>query len=66
MGLLAWLTGDDATIPHWTPQRAAQAERETLTAQGIVVHPHYLWSRPAREREQQAAQRREMRRESSR
>ena len=59
MGLLAWLTGDDATLPHWNAQRAAQAERDTLTAHGFVVEPHFGWSLPAQEREQLAKRRRE-------
>ncbi len=57
--LLAWLTGDDATIPHWTPRRAHQAERDTLLASGVVVEPHWLWSLPAQQREQMAKRRRE-------
>lgn len=59
MSLLAWLTGDDATLPHWTPQRAAQAERDTLTAAGLVVEHHFAWSLPAQQREQLAKRRRE-------
>ena len=53
-----WLFGDAAQLPHWTPQRAAQAERDTLRAQGVVVEPHWTWSRPAQERERLARQRR--------
>ena len=59
MSLLAWLTGENATLPAWTPQRAARAERDTLRREGIVAEPHYLWSKPAKAREQQAKARRE-------
>lgn len=54
-----WLFGDDATLPGWTPQRAAQAEKDTLRAQGIVVDPVFLWSKPAQERERLAQLRRQ-------
>ena len=59
MSLWRWLTGDDATLPAWNARRAAQAERDTLRAQGIVNEPVYLWSAPAKAREQQAKARRE-------
>lgn len=45
-------------VPNWTPKRVQIAERETLRREGYVVEPHYLWSRPAQIREQQAAQNR--------
>ena len=51
--MIGWLLHTD-TIADWTPQRAQQAEREMLRREGIVVEPHYAWSKPAREREQQA------------
>lgn len=54
MGLLTRLFDAD-TVTNWTPQRAHQAEREMLKREGIVVEPHYLWSRPAQKREQAAA-----------
>lgn len=53
-----WLFGDESQIPHWTPRRAHQAEIATLRAQGVVIEPHFLWSRPAQERERVARQRR--------
>lgn len=59
MNLTRWLFGDDAQLTHWTPQRAAQAERDTLRAQGVVTEPVYLWSRPAQERERLAQIRRQ-------
>lgn len=59
MSLTRWLFGDD-TLPNWTPQRAQQAEREMLRREGIVTEPHYLWSAPAKAREQQAKARREL------
>lgn len=52
-----WLGLD--LIKDWTPQRAAQAEREMLRREGIVVEPHFAWSAPAKAREQQAKARRE-------
>lgn len=61
MSLTSWLFGDDAQLAHWTPQRAARAERDTLRAEGIVNEPVYLWSRPAQERERLAKQRRMLR-----
>lgn len=45
-------------VSGWTPARAAKLEREMLTRLGYVVEPHYLWSRPARERELRAFVRR--------
>lgn len=59
MSLWRWLLPDPAQLDAWTPQRAAQAEREMLTREGIVVAPHYLWSRPAQERERLAQIRRQ-------
>ena len=58
-GILDWLTGHSDTLTDWTPQRSAQAERDTLRREGIVAEPHYLWSKPAKAREQQAKARRE-------
>lgn len=58
MSLLHRLFGDPAKLDHWTPRRAHQAEIATLRAQGVVVEPVYLWSRPAQERERLARQRR--------
>ena len=59
MSLWRWLLPDPAQLDAWTPQRAQRAEREMLTREGIVVAPHYLWSAPAKAREQQAKARRE-------
>lgn len=56
--MIGWLFGPSDTITGWTPQRAAQAEREMLTREGIVTEPHYLWSAPAKERERLAQIRR--------
>lgn len=47
------LHGSDA-IDGWTQARAVRAEREMLIREGIVVEPHYLWSAPAKAREQAA------------
>lgn len=58
MSLSRWLFGDNV-VTGWTPQRAQQAEREMLRREGIVIEPHYLWSQPAKAREQQAKVRRE-------
>lgn len=52
----SWFGAD--TLPNWTPQRAQQAEREMLRREGIVTEPHFLWSRPAQERERLAQIRR--------
>lgn len=54
-----WLLNGSDALEGWTPQRAAQAERDTLRAQGIVNEPVYLWSRPAQERERLAQLRRQ-------
>jgi hypothetical protein len=59
MGFMSWLFGNTDALPGWTPQRAAQAERDTLLAQGIVVEPVFSWSKPAQERERVARLRRE-------
>lgn len=57
--MIAWLFGTADTLPNWTPQRAQRAEREMLRREGRVTEPHYLWSAPAKAREQQAKARRE-------
>lgn len=58
-GWLDWLIADPEKLTDWTPQRAAQAERNTLLAAGHVIEPSYLWSQPAKAREQQARLNRE-------
>ena len=54
---LSWMKDDH--IDHWTPQRAQQAEREMLIADGRVIEPHYLWSAVAQQHEAAAAVNRE-------
>ena len=54
---LSWMKDDH--IDHWTPQRAQQAEREMLIAEGRVIEPHYLWSAVAQQHEAAAAVNRE-------
>ena len=54
---LSWMKDDH--IVHWTPQRAQQAEREMLIAEGRVIEPNYLWSAVAQEHEAAAAINRE-------
>lgn len=56
--MMSWLFGAEDTVANWTPRRAHQAEREMLAREGFVVEPHYLWSRPAQERERLAQIRR--------
>ena len=58
MSLWRWLAGE-AVIANWTPQRAQQAEREMLRREGIVIDPHFLWSKPAKARERMAQMNRE-------
>lgn len=59
MTFLSRLFSPDDRITNWTPQRAHQAERAMLIREGIVVEPHFLWSAPAKAREQHAKLRRE-------
>ena len=54
---LSWMKDDH--IVHWTPQRAQQAEREMLIAEGRVIEPNYLWSAVAQQHEAAAAVNRE-------
>ena len=54
---LSWMKDDH--IDHWTPQRAQQAEREMLIAEGRVIEPNYLWSAVAQQHEAAAAVNRE-------
>ena len=60
---LHWLRnlvcGDPAVLKDWTPRRAAQAERDTRTAEGRVVEPSYLWSQVAQAHEMDAIRHRE-------
>lgn len=58
-GWLDWLIADPEKLTDWTPHRAAQAERDTLLAAGHVMEPHWLWSQPAKAREQAAKLNRE-------
>lgn len=55
---LPWITKHDH-INDWTPQRAHQAEREMLIAEGRVIEPTYLWSTVAQQHEAVAAVNRE-------
>jgi len=55
---LPWITKHD-TIDHWTPQRAGDAERRMLVADGRVIEPSYLWSAVAQQHEAAAAVNRE-------
>ena len=54
---LSWMKDDH--IDHWTPQRAQQAERKMLIAEGRVIEPSYLWSAVAQQHEAAAAVNRE-------
>ena len=56
--LLSALSGADV-VTHWTPQRAWDAERRMLVAEGRVIEPHYLWSVVAQQHEAAAAINRE-------